>query len=203
METIDKILDNLVKEVELTGRSGSDCVYKTNISVTIKDEDFSTPEESDLDGAYVDFDWFLRSAEKGYDVPHLAPDKSFWFKYFGERAAAYGSSWRFQNLKDTLSDPAKWRRAVLINPQTGDPPCILSYQFLSEDSRTLDVVVTMRSSDIKKIFPQDYLMTWLLLKRVCEDCKFDRGSITFNIANAHVYYEDCEWQEEFTIDGLD
>ena len=46
-------------------------------------------------------------------------------------------------------------------------------------------------------------MTWFLLRDVAKKACMDRGKMTFNIGNAHVYYEDCEWQEEFTIDGLD
>ncbi len=67
----------------------------------------------------------------------------------------------------------------------------------------MDVTVSMRSSDVKKVLPQDLLMTWFLLKHIANDNFVDMGSITFNISNAHVYYEDCEWQEENTIDGLD
>ena len=203
MRTIDKILDNVVKEVELYGRSGADSVYITNMSFTIAEEDFDVPVDADIDGAVVDFDWFLKSAEKGYDISHPSPDKSFWLRHFGKDSYAYGASWRLQELYDQLAKPDAWRRCVLVNPRSIDPPCIMCYQFLNDGNRVLDVIVTMRSSDTKKVLPQDVLMTWFLLKHVANAMCLERGSMTFNIANAHVYYEDCEWQEEFTIDGLD
>ena len=204
MTTIDKVLENLVKEVEIYGQCGSDTVFKTNLSFTIDGNDFDVPALADIDGAVVDFDWFLKASERGYEIPHPSPDKSFWLRRFGDDAYSYGSSWSFKALRDHLGKPANWRRAVLTNPRSPeDPPCILCYHFQVIDHRTLDVTVTMRSSDVAKVLPQDVLMTWFLLKHVAKDNCLDRGSITFNIANAHVYYEDCEWQEEFTVDGLD
>ena len=182
MNTIDKILDNLVKEVEIYGRSAADCIYLPNLSFTIKDDQFEVPIDADMDGAVVDFDWFLKAADKGYDISHPSPDKSFFLRHFGDDTYAYGSSWNFRELRDNIAISAELRQ---------------------HEHRTLDVIVTMRSSDVKKVLPQDVLMTWFLLKHVAKDNYLDRGSMTFNIANAHVYYEDCEWQEEFTVDGLD
>lgn len=204
MNTIDKTLDNLVKEVEIYGRSGGDCIYLTNVSFTIEDKDFEVPIASDIDGAVVDFDWFMRCSKRGMSEPHPSPDKSFWLRFFGQDAVPYGMSWNFQALRDHLTRPDNWRKCVLFNPRSADnPPCILSYQFISHDTQTLDVIVSMRSSDVSKVLPQDVLMTWFLLKHVCEENNFTRGSITFQLANAHVYYEDCVWQDEFEIDGLD
>ena len=203
MNTIDKILDNLVKEVEIYGRSAADCIYLPNLSFTIKDDQFEVPIDADMDGAVVDFDWFMKAADKGYDISHPSPDKSFFLRHFGDDTYAYGSSWNFRELRDNIAKPENWRRCVLFNPRLAPAPCVICYQFLQHEHRTLDVIVTMRSSDVKKVLPQDVLMTWFLLKHVAKDNYLDRGSMTFNIANAHVYYEDCEWQEEFTVDGLD
>lgn len=204
MKTIDKILDDLVKNVEVHGQSGGSSIYLNNITFTVQDEDFDVPYNSDLDGAVVDFDWFIRCSQPGHEIPHPSPDKSFWLRTFGEDAQPYGVTWNFLALRDHLQKPGEWRKCMLFNPRSSEnPPCILSYQFLQNRHRTLDVVVSMRSSDVGKILPQDFLMTWLLLKYVCDENGFDRGSITFNIGNAHIYWEDCVWQEEFDIDGLD
>jgi thymidylate synthase len=43
-------------------------------------------------------------------------------------------------------------------------------------------------------------MTDLILGQICRSTGFKPGKMTFNLANAHVYYEDMEYQEEFTID---
>ena len=202
--TIDKVLENLVKQVEIYGRSGGDCVFLTNLSFSISDSEFEVPIEADIDGAVVDHDWFMKCAERGVHEPHPSPDKSFWLKFFGEDAVPYGTTWNFRALSHHLDIPENWRKAVLFNYRNAEaPPCVLDYQFQVVEHRVLDVTVTLRSSDIKKVLPQDVLMTWFLLRDVAKQNCLDRGSMTFNLGNAHVYYEDCEWQEEFTIDGLD
>ena len=204
MKAIDRFLENLVKEVEIYGRSGAESIYTNNLSFTVSAADFEVPADSDLDGAVVDFDWFLKCAHEYRDISHPSPDKSFWLRTFGEDARPYGASWNFSTLREHFDKDLYTRRAVLWNPRTPEaPPCILSYHFQVDKYRDLDVTVSMRSSDVKKVLPQDLLMTWFLLKHVAKDNCLDLGNITFNIANAHVYYEDCEWQEEFTVDGLD
>ena len=204
MRIIDRVLGNVVKEVELYGKSGAESVFLTNLSFSFDGKDFDVPIAADMDGAVVDFDWFMKCAEAGRELSHPSPDKSFWLRHFGNDSYSYGSTWNFRALRDHLDKPDHWRKAVLTNPRSPeDPPCIICYQFQVVEHRTLDVTVTMRSSDVCKVLPQDVLMTWFLLREVAKDNCLDRGTITFNIGNAHVYYEDCEWQEEFTVDGLD
>lgn len=200
MARIDNILEDARKEVEIYGKSGGECVYLTNLTLTFE-EGLIAPELSDLKGALVDFDWFVLCEKEGCVVPHPNPDSSFWIRVFGEKALPYGYSWNFRLLKDTLRDQKRWRRGVLFNPQSyNNPPCITCYQFQQADYGTLDMTVTMRSSDVAKVLPQDVLMSQLLLAHVSSLASFEPGSITFNIANAHVYWEDTEFQEEFTFD---
>ena len=201
---IDRALENIVKEVEIYGRSGADCVYLTNFSFTLDGSDFDVPIAADIDGVVVDHDWFMKCSEKGISVPHPSPDKSFWLRFFGKDAVPYGTTWNFAALLDHLDKPDHHRKAVLFNFRDAEnPPCVLDYQFQQIEHRTLDITVNMRSSDVKKVLPQDVAMTWFLLRDVAKKACMDRGKMTFNLGNAHVYYEDCEWQEEFTIDGLD
>ena len=204
MTYIDKLLENLRKEVELTGRSGSDCIYRSNLNFSFSCEDFEIPSEADYDAATVDFYWFLSCSKTGVVGPHSAPQTSFWLNYFGPKALPYGYTWRLKELYNTLRNPEKWRRAVLHNPApTDNPPCIMCYQFQTDGGREIDCTVTMRSSDVAKVLPQDVLMSWLLLRHVCQEVKMQPGQLTFNIGNAHVYYADAEYQEENVIDGLD
>ncbi len=58
----------------------------------------------------------------------------------------------------------------------------------------------MRSSDVAKVFPQDVIMSYLLLCHVSNLVDLKPGSITFNLGNAHVYWSDTEFGEEFAID---
>ncbi|NDB65873.1 MAG: hypothetical protein EB168_09440 [Euryarchaeota archaeon] len=200
MKQIDRLIENIRKEVELTGRSGGDCIFKTNVSFSIPDSVFDVPEDSDLDGAFVDFGWFLKAAEN-CSKEHPSPDKSFWLRQFGKDSIPYGLSWRLPQLLDNITSGDAWRRGVLINPfDPLKPPCVLSYQFQCEFHGLLDMTVTMRSCDMVKVLPQDILMSWFLLKHVSEKSGYDRGSMTFNIGNAHIFYDDLELPEEFTFD---
>lgn len=201
MELIDRKLENLVKEVELYGRSAADSVYLTDASFVVERDEYSIPQDASWDGATVDFMWFMDCADKGISVPHLSPDKSFWLHRFGKDAEPYGVCWRLKDLYNNLRDPTHWRRCMLWNSRASTaPPCVLCYQFMENDHHTLDLTITMRSCDVVKCLPQDILMSHMLLQHVCKEVGFDYGKMTFNIANAHVYWEDTFFQEEFTFD---
>lgn len=200
MTSIDKILEDIRKTVELTGRSGAETVYLTDIVFEISTSNFEPPLECDLDGATVDFRWFLSCAEVGYTKPHESPDKSFWLKRFGKDALPYGRCWRLRDLYTALEDQST-RRAVLFNStSTEEPPCVLSYHFQRDDLKRLDVTVIMRSSDAAKVLPQDTMMAWFLLRHVSNHLKLVPGKIKFYISNCHVFYEDMEFPEENVID---
>lgn len=201
MARIDNILEDARKEVEIYGKSGGECVFLTDLSLIFSKNDFVCPENADLPGALVDFDWFVRCQTAGRVVSHPDPDSSYWIRRFGEKAYPYGYTWDFKLLCDSLTDPKRWRQAVLFNPQSYlNPPCIVCYQFQQADYGMLDLTVTMRSSDVAKVLPQDVLMSQLLLSHVSNLVGMEPGDMTFNIGNAHIYWEDTEFQEEFTFD---
>jgi hypothetical protein len=201
MARIDNILEDARKEVEIYGKSGGECVFLTNLTLTFSCENFVCPKNANLAGALADFDWFVLCQTKGYVVSHPAPDSSYWLQQFGEKALPYGYSWNFKLLRDSLTDSKRWRQGVLFNPQSyNNPPCITCYQFQQANYGTLDLTVTMRSSDVAKVLPQDVLMSQLLLSHVSNLVAMEPGNMTFNIGNAHVYWEDTEFQEEFTFD---
>ena len=43
-------------------------------------------------------------------------------------------------------------------------------------------------------------MSRLILDYVCSLVGYDPGKITFNLANAHVYYQDMEYPDEHLIE---
>jgi len=201
METIDSILENVQKEVELYGRSGSNCVFKDNLQFSIKAKDFVPPLNSHIDEAVSDVNWFLQCASKGFVVSHPSPDVSFWIRTFGEDALPYGSTWNFPALKENLLDEESWRRAILFNHQHPTaPPCVVCYQYQVVDYGTLDCTVTLRSSDVVNVLAQDVLMSRLILDYVCSLIGYEPGKMTFNLANAHVYYQDMEYPDEHLIE---
>lgn len=201
MDRIDRILENIRKEVELTGRSGADCVFKDNLQFSIEAKDSIAPLDCDVEGAIADVAWFLKCAKARMVIPHPNPDGSFWLRIFGRNARPYGETWNLEDLKENLASDEAWRRAMLFNYQDPkNPPCVTCYQFQSVTYGTLDCTVSIRSSDVAKILAQDVFMTKLILDYICGTTDYTRGKMTFNLTNAHVYYEDMEWPEENTID---
>ena len=201
MERIDTILENVQKEVELYGRSGSNTVFKDNLQFSIEAKDFLPPLNSNIDEAVSDVNWFLQCAAKGYVVPHPNPDVSFWVRFFGRDSLPYGISWNFNALKENLLDEESARRALLFNHQHfTSPPCVICYQFQVIEYGSLDCTVTLRSSDVVNVLAQDVLMSRLILDYVCSLIGLEPGKMTFNLANAHVYYSDMEYADEHLIE---
>jgi hypothetical protein len=202
MERIDRILEDLQREVELYGRSGADSVFIDNLQFSIEpDVSKFPPLGCDVQGGIADVAWFFQCAENRRIIPHPDPDNSFVIRFFGKDALPYGHSWNLEALYENLSKDTTSRRAILFNHcDCYDPPCVVCYHFQPLNYGTLDCTVTLRSSDVAKVLPHDVFTTSLILSQISRSTGFEPGKMTFNLANAHVYYEDMEYGEEFTID---
>lgn len=201
MERIDRILEDLQREVELYGKSGADSVFIDNLQFSIESSDYQVPLGCDVQGGIADVAWFFQCAEDRCITPHPSPDESFWIRYFGKDSLPYGHSWNLDALYQNLSRESTSRRGILFNHRDCySPPCVICYQFQTIRHGILDCTVTLRSSDVAKVLPQDVFMTDLILAWICRTTGFEPGKMTFNLANAHVFYPDMEYQEEFTID---
>lgn len=200
MKKIDRILENVQKEVELYGKSGLDNVFMTNVQFTIPTGEFVAPASCDVEGAICDVSWFFKCAKEKMVVPCGNPDTSFFIKHFGVDVIPYGPSWSLKSLKDHLKDPDT-RRGVLMNySHPAKPACVTGYHFQSVDYGVLDCTVSMRSSDVCNVLAQDVFMSGLILQEICAMSGYEPGSLTFNLNNAHVYYKDLQYSEEYTID---
>jgi hypothetical protein len=201
MNSTDRILENIQKEVELYGRSGSDSIYLDNYQFTIPADQFDLPSGVSEDECVNDVAWFFTCSRKRVVVPHPNPDRSFWIKRFGKDALPYGTTWNIKKLVDTLKDSGKQRQAILSNGLfSSTPPCILLYQFQQLDYGSLDLTVFLRSSDVCNVLSQDVFMSRVILEQVAQMANLSPGKMTFMIGNAHVFYRDSIYQEEFTID---
>ena len=201
MNSIDRILENVQKEIELYGRSGADTIYIDNYQFSIPADKFVVPELANEDEGLNDVAWFFTCARKGQVVPHPNPDRSFWIKFFGKDALPYGPTWSIKNLIDTLKDESKQRQAVLNNGSFyTHPPCVVLYQFQRLGYGSLDLTVYLRSSDVSSVLPQDVFMSRVILEQIAAEVSLEPGKLTFFLGNAHVYYRDAIFQEEFTID---
>ena len=201
MNNVDNILENVQKEVELYGRSGFESVYIDNLQFSIPPENFATPSQADEEAGIGDVAWFFACARKGLIVPCPNPDRSFWVKFFGKDAIPYGPTWNIDKVLDALKKDSKARRAILFNGSFGDsPPCVLSYQFQQLTYGQLDLTVVMRSSDVANVLAQDVFMSRVILENFAEPLGLEPGKMTFFLGNAHVFYKDVLYAEEFTID---
>ena len=201
MNKIDRTLEDIQRQIELYGKSGSECVFLTNIQFTIKAEDFTVPSGCDGDSCICDVSWFFKCAKARMIVPCGYPDSSFFIKKFGSDVLPYGANWNIEALVDNLKNEQSNRRGILLNHQDPyNPPCVVCYHFQEVKYGKLDCTVTMRSSDVAKVLPGDVFISGIILEQVAEMVGMETGDLVFNISNAHVYYEDLEYTEEFTID---
>ena len=99
MSNIDRVLENLQKEIELYGRSGANSIFKTDVVFTISARAFDVPTGADAEGAIIDFEWFLECANNGRVTAHPNPKRSWWLQQWGQNAEPYGFKWRIDTLK--------------------------------------------------------------------------------------------------------
>ena len=200
MTEIDRLLEQVQRDVELHGKSGATTVFTTDLQIVIPRGETNAPSACDVEGAICDVSWFFKCAREQKAVPCGNPDTSFWIKFFGPDAEPYGSTWDLSALKLFFEDEDT-RKGVLVNYSNPlNPPCVLNYQFQCVEYRVLDCTVNLRSSDVVNVLPQDIFMTMLILEEISKMLGFDPGSLTFNLGNAHVYYNDLQYTEEFLID---
>ena len=69
-----------------------------------------------------------------------------------------------------------------------DIPCTLSFQFLIRDNK-LNLIVTMRSSDVWLGLPYDMFSFSQMQNAVAAKLKIPRGWIQFNLGSSHLYEE--------------
>lgn len=201
MTEIDRLLEKVQRDVELKGKSGSQTVFMTDVTFSIPSEAIEAPSDCDVEGAICDVSWFFKCAREKRQTLCGNPDTSFWIKHFGKDAIPYGSTWDLKALKQHFDEDLDTRRGILHNfADMTQPPCVLTYQFHCSEYKVLDCTVTLRSSDVVKMLPQDVFMTSLIHEEISELLHIERGSMTFNLSNAHVYYEDLQFTDEHTLE---
>ena len=199
MNKVDLQLSNLATEIELHGRSGHDSIYKNNVAITFRADEWQLPQnvrDSEVD---ADLNWFLRCADTSEVLEHPDPYSSFWLMQFGTEAKPYGAEWDVPYVLECLTLSEQGRRAVFTNSSSASP-CVLSYQFHNAGYNRVDMTVFMRSSDVVGVLGFDASLAQALLKFVCKATFTEPGDVTFLIGNAHVRWEDTIHGGEFTMD---
>jgi len=196
MNNTNRLLENLQRQVEIGGTKSDECVYLNNVSFRIQATNGKFgPYGSYKAKAVSDFEWFLYCEDHRADMPHPEADLSWWLDELPFEIP-YGAAWDLEKLVQQIQTPELIRRAVLINPPGA---AVISYQF-QPHGWLLDMVVTMRTSDVINCLPQDILMADLLLSEVAARSGLSARYVNFHIADAHVFLNDLQYQEEHDID---
>ncbi|MEE3421229.1 MAG: non-canonical purine NTP pyrophosphatase [Succinimonas sp.] len=126
--------------------------------------------------------------------------------FFSNEENIFGHSYKdaiqppFQLIKDPidsvvylLNKNETTRKAVLtFVPYDSDKvPCITSVQFLIRNKR-LNIIYNSRGEDIYNKFPSDAMCVIECGRKIADKLKIKMGSVTANIASAHIYLKDIK-----------
>lgn len=122
-------------------------------------------------------------------------------------AGAYGprlaKQWEY--VIDTLKKESSSRQAVATiwtpnPPASKDIPCTISLQFLVRDQK-LNVIVTMRSSDVWLGIPYDVFTFSMLANSIAGILDLEPGFIQLQLGSSHIYQDNWEKALQILQDG--
>lgn len=123
---------------------------------------------------------------------------------------AYGApiSAQWSRVVDTLRADPDSRQAVIqiYSPPRGptkDVPCTISLQFLFRGR--LDLIVTMRSSDVWLGLPYDFFTFSMLANIMAGQLGYEVGSVLMNLGSSHLYEVNADDAHKIllTHEGID
>jgi len=117
-------------------------------------------------------------------------------------AGAYGApiAEQWARVRDTLRNDHNTRQAVfqIYRPPTGptkDVPCTIALQFLIRDEK-LNVIATMRSSDVWLGLPYDFFNFTMLANAMSAEVGVELGEAVMQLGSSHLYASDEERAKE-------
>jgi len=210
-DLISRILSNGKEYKDRTGQ-GTLAVFGETIKVNLKNGfPIVTARKIAFKQAVGELTAFLRGYTKKSEFQSVGCN--YWDKFDGpdidDLGPIYGKQWvhwecppfgkdskTFLNqinvLVAHLKNEPHSRRHILTTWNPGElnqmvlPPCHLMAQF-NVHNNTLDCIVTMRSCDIMLGLPYDLIVYALLQHILAYQCKYQIGTLQFNLANAHIY----------------
>lgn len=123
-------------------------------------------------------------------------------------AGAYGprlaSQWTY--VAESIRQDMVSRQAVATiwtpNPSPSkDIPCTISLQFIARECK-LNLIVTMRSSDIWLGLPYDLFTFSMIGNAMAGELKLEPGFIQFNLGSSHLYEDNLEKASELLDEPL-
>ena len=146
--------------------------------------------------------WYMRGWNSLQELTRFNPHMAKFSDDGQTLAGAYGPrllpQWEY--ILSKLNKDGDTRQAVasIWTPSpapSNDIPCTLSLQFLIREGR-LNLIVTMRSSDIWLGLPYDMFSFSQMQNALAGELKVDRGWIQFNLGSSHLYQENEEIAKE-------
>src|SRR6516164_2279498 len=102
-------------------------------------------------------------------------------------------------IVNKLKEPDTRQAVAVIWTPTPEPskdiPCTVALQFLRRDN-FINLIVTMRSSDIWLGLPYDFFTFSQILSCVCGTLACEVGSVQFNLGSSHLYESDLPKAEK-------
>jgi thymidylate synthase len=146
--------------------------------------------------------WYMRGWNDLHELTRFNPNMAAFSDNGLTLAGAYGPQlapqWPYvlaMLLKDRESRQSV---ATIFSPcpaPSKDIPCTLSLQFLIREDK-LNLIVTMRSSDVWLGFPYDMFSFSQMQNALAGELKIGRGWIQFNLGSSHLYQENEEIARE-------
>ena len=192
-------------------RTGVDTLVLPNLSITFSSGydqlvPLITGKKVFYSKALAEFEWIYQGMT---NVDYLNKHNIKWWNEYadenGELGKTYGYQLRkyngyFDQLRYVEKEIIKGSRrahATFWNPaeleETALPCCYTGVTFvLTNDSKILNASIQFRSSDVFLGLPYDFIFGYRLLKEVANSTNKVVGSITYNLANAHIYENHIE-----------
>lgn len=154
----------------------------------------------DMRGVAEELFWFLRGSTNEHELRDVGVNIwRAWAPEDGNLGPLYGKQWRdaggidqVRYVLDTLMHDQTSRRAVVSCWRPDElelmalAPCHYAWQLLVCDGK-LHMIATMRSGDVFLGVPYNIASYGLLLLMFCAALELDPGTLTLNIADAHLY----------------
>jgi len=184
-------LEKIYAKGELTTRRNGSVYEFLNLTLVATELPLLTIRKINIDAVVDEFIWEYNGHSNIYELGHA---RGWWSPFadeFGEVPNAYGFyvSKQIPGLLKELKRNSSSRRLRLVvdSPETDGFPACQPYKTFTVNGIGMHMTVTSRSSDMLLGLPNDMLKDWLYLSVFALVAGVEPASLTYNIANAHIY----------------
>lgn len=146
----------------------------------------------------AEFIWYLNEFASLQQISHYAPSYKKYasddYGFYGPRLHIERQSAIEQAARELKADTAcrravaaPWRTEDVFFGHKSDLPCTLSYQFLVEDGKRVNMIATMRSNDVWLGMPNDVFVNTCIQIAVAKIAGFELGWYLHQVGDLHLY----------------